>query len=324
MRPLLHRWLIAGIALMVLMSAKSAWAQLFEEGFRRLSFATPGARAAGMGRTFIGLADDATASVSNPAGLLALTRPQIYAEFTSTVQDAEFSLGGTENALSFFNVTLPLGTRVAVGFHRHVFLDDRSLVEFRNFGFERDLEGTSYAGSVAIALDEKFHAGLTLSADRMSGFSEFLDFRDPLVLRDDFDEIDIGATIGMLYRPVEAFSVGAVYTYVSDDLEDLPDRIGVGVSWRPAARWLGLLDVVKLTDGEFEVHAGGEYNLTTGQTPIFVRGGLTTVPETAFAPQKLGATLGAGFVLGTHVQADAAYVWSEFVREFVVSMAVRF
>ena len=32
-------------------------------------FATPGARAVGMGKAFVGLADDATAAYSNPAGL---------------------------------------------------------------------------------------------------------------------------------------------------------------------------------------------------------------------------------------------------------------
>src|SRR3954454_6001865 len=45
------------------------------------NFSTPGARANGMGRTFIGQADDASAAVTNPAGLMNLTRPQVYAEY---------------------------------------------------------------------------------------------------------------------------------------------------------------------------------------------------------------------------------------------------
>src|SRR5205814_7244177 len=48
------------------------------------NFSTPGARANGMGRSFIGLADDATAAITNPAGLMNLTRPQVYVEYKNT------------------------------------------------------------------------------------------------------------------------------------------------------------------------------------------------------------------------------------------------
>ena len=41
----------------------------------------PGARANGMGGAFIGLADDATAAYTNPAGLTVLTQPEISAEY---------------------------------------------------------------------------------------------------------------------------------------------------------------------------------------------------------------------------------------------------
>lgn len=45
------------------------------------NFDTPGARALGMGGSFISLADDATAAQTNPAGLVILTRPEISTEF---------------------------------------------------------------------------------------------------------------------------------------------------------------------------------------------------------------------------------------------------
>src|SRR2546428_5695266 len=48
------------------------------------TFSTPGARANAMGRSFVGLADDASAAITNPAGLTNLTRPQIYAEYKNT------------------------------------------------------------------------------------------------------------------------------------------------------------------------------------------------------------------------------------------------
>lgn len=51
----------------------------------RLNLSTPGARSLGMGGAFIGLADDATAAYSNPAGLTSLTEggPQVAVELRS-------------------------------------------------------------------------------------------------------------------------------------------------------------------------------------------------------------------------------------------------
>src|SRR5262249_51851891 len=66
--------------------AGTATAQSNDEVFLALqwNFSTPGARANGMGRSFIGLADDATAAIANPAGLMNLTRPQVYGEAKNT------------------------------------------------------------------------------------------------------------------------------------------------------------------------------------------------------------------------------------------------
>jgi len=54
-----------------------------EEIFSQFSFnfITPGARAIALGGAFIGLADDATAVESNPAGLTTLAAPEISNEF---------------------------------------------------------------------------------------------------------------------------------------------------------------------------------------------------------------------------------------------------
>ena len=62
-----------------------------EYGGYQFNFNNPGARALGMGGAFISVADDATAAVTNPAGLVILQRPEISAEakvtrFTNTVK----------------------------------------------------------------------------------------------------------------------------------------------------------------------------------------------------------------------------------------------
>ena len=46
----------------------------------QFSFSTPGARSLGMGGAFLGLADDATAAYANPAGVTALSRPEVSLE----------------------------------------------------------------------------------------------------------------------------------------------------------------------------------------------------------------------------------------------------
>lgn len=53
-----------------------------EEAFAQFqfNFMTPGARATAMGGAFIGLADDATAADTNPAGLTNLSAPEIFGE----------------------------------------------------------------------------------------------------------------------------------------------------------------------------------------------------------------------------------------------------
>ncbi len=46
----------------------------------QFNFTTPGARSLALGGAFVGLADDATAAFTNPAGLVNLTAPQVSAE----------------------------------------------------------------------------------------------------------------------------------------------------------------------------------------------------------------------------------------------------
>lgn len=48
------------------------------------NFTTPGARSLGLGGAFIGLADDATAAFTNPAGLTILTRQEVSIEVRNT------------------------------------------------------------------------------------------------------------------------------------------------------------------------------------------------------------------------------------------------
>jgi long-chain fatty acid transport protein len=58
------------------------------------SFANPGARSLGLGGAFAAIADDATASFANPAGLTLLTRPEVSLEGRYWSYVTPFTLGG--------------------------------------------------------------------------------------------------------------------------------------------------------------------------------------------------------------------------------------
>jgi long-subunit fatty acid transport protein len=59
-------------------------------GFQ-FNFNNPGARALGMGGAFVAVADDATAVIANPAGLVILQRPELSAEVKFTRFTNSFS-----------------------------------------------------------------------------------------------------------------------------------------------------------------------------------------------------------------------------------------
>lgn len=93
--------LAIGLSLAAL--APNAFAITDEEGSAALQFnlSPPGARSLGMGGAFIGLADDATAAASNPAGLLQLAAPEVSVEFRSSYYDTPYVDGGSYSTNPF-------------------------------------------------------------------------------------------------------------------------------------------------------------------------------------------------------------------------------
>lgn len=97
----------------------------------------PGARALGLGGAFVGVADDATAALANPAGLTILTAAEVSVHFRSSDADVEFldqdaydsaqsaqagvlnkTFSDSGSDVSFASVVKPLGDRwVVSGFY---------------------------------------------------------------------------------------------------------------------------------------------------------------------------------------------------------------
>ena len=193
MPPARNRCLTAVLAVLILSAAAPAVAQTTAPNFEQFqfNFSSPGARARAMGGAFIGVADDATAAVTNPAGLLALTKPQVYFEFKTlplettrlAKSNSFFSLESTlflhdSSFFSFVSFAAPIGNRFAISVSRHQFL---YLQEFFNYEprvshngstfnpleAQSDFRGASYAGSVAMALGRGIRMGVTVSANRL-------------------------------------------------------------------------------------------------------------------------------------------------------------
>lgn len=173
-------------ALALSAGSTDAFAQSNDEVFPQFQFdfSTPGARANAMGRTFIGIADDSSASITNPAGLTRLARQQFYFEFKNTELEVERlasdPFADRLNQASFVSFSSPIGERLTVAFTRHEFLNHRETFSLGprpippQFAFvffpvdgRSDFSAVSYAGSVAVTVTPKLRIGLTLSADRL-------------------------------------------------------------------------------------------------------------------------------------------------------------
>jgi long-subunit fatty acid transport protein len=116
--------LLAGMLLPVQATAQQSIVPM------QLSFSDPGARSMGLGGAFVGLADDATAAISNPAGLTQLLKPEVSIEARHWSHSTPYTHNGRiEN--------LPSGNGIddTVGIHRLSSEYSTSGISFLSFAF---------------------------------------------------------------------------------------------------------------------------------------------------------------------------------------------
>jgi hypothetical protein len=89
---MIRRWVAAGLVVAGLASPAAAQSSL--QVPIQFDFLNPSARSMALGSAFVGLADDATAALVNPAGLIALTRPEISVEARFRRFEQPFLVGG--------------------------------------------------------------------------------------------------------------------------------------------------------------------------------------------------------------------------------------
>ena len=184
--------LLAGLLLPIHVQAQQSIVPL------QLSFSDPGARSMGFGGAFVGLADDATAAISNPAGLTQLLKPEVSIEARHWSHSIPYSEGGRiENlpsgngiddtvgirrasaeydtsGISFLSFALPVGNW-SLALYRHELADLEFAAETQGLfsggtdccqvrevdqQVTADLKFVSYGLSAAYRFGERFNVGL--------------------------------------------------------------------------------------------------------------------------------------------------------------------
>jgi long-chain fatty acid transport protein len=200
-------------------------------------FDTPGARALGMGRAFVGLADDATAALSNPAGLSNLLGQQFSLEFRGTQRERQLTPApGVTDAQSFGQfVFTPSFMSYALPFERATLLLYRNSQQKFQESFEfgprqvptRDAPEDGAFGAIS-AVVENFGAGgafvvngklsvggsanlvtLDLASEARSGTR--------LNPRNGSNTIATSyrwsGTAGLLFKPIRGVAIGGTYAH---------------------------------------------------------------------------------------------------------------
>jgi long-subunit fatty acid transport protein len=205
--------------------------ELFGFDFR---FNNPGARANAMGGAFIGLADDASAAYTNPAGLTILTQSEVSMEykqgtytsqipdFAPTTFEYESDLGG----MSFLSYAYPQED-ATIAIFRHnmvnneldfVWNDPPADTYHSNNHFE--LYGQTLGFGLGYKLNEKLSLGIAANTTQLEYFATSTGINDggtshPLNLdnmsRTSGSDTSEHFTVSLLWNIVDELHLGLVY-----------------------------------------------------------------------------------------------------------------
>lgn len=256
------------IAMTAVLAAAPAFAITSDEvnAGIQFNFANPGARALGMGGAFLGLADDATAAYTNPAGLTILAASEVAVEYRHTDYTTPFSSGGSFRVTPFDDINL--GQRQAdsntdaLAFLSYTYAGDGwALAAYRHQSLSYDLAYTQTEISVQNAAGAQIGTLPTKST------------------RLDADLVNYG--VSAAYRFSDQFSVGLGVVYSQFDLKSDTVRSGrniqlqrgddsdvtfsVGALWRLNDQWS--LGTAYRRGGSFDYRAG---NFDANGNPLVV------------------------------------------------------
>jgi long-subunit fatty acid transport protein len=179
-----------------LVGTNSAYAITDSETNASIPFnlSAPGARSMGMGGAFLGLADDATAAYTNPAGLTQLVTPEVSAEARHTSYSIPYANGGSATIDPFSAAKVNSSDSSS----------STSNLSFLSFVLPHD------RWSFAFYRDELVHFDGDFSADgTILGDNQFETF--PLSAHSNLKIIDYGVTAA--YKAADNVSLGIGLSY---------------------------------------------------------------------------------------------------------------
>jgi long-subunit fatty acid transport protein len=251
-------------------------------------FAGGGARALAMGGAFIALADDATATEFNPAGLWQLRTPEVAAQFIYAYDERDVARPGLsfdlERAIvqedadhygipSFFSFVYPM-PEVTIGISEftNVYFDRNYKDAYRHLLTDEMIplkiseRAENYAFGLTLA--RGFGHRLTMGATVRYNLFEYQSDNGFPAGREDFRSKSFSANAGMIYRLNPRLRLGAVYKSPQEIEGDyrglkvdteLPATAGLGVAFLPSDRWVFLADVDHLWWSRFDPNPDDEF-----------------------------------------------------------------
>jgi long-subunit fatty acid transport protein len=183
-----------------------------------------------MGGAFIGVADDATAAYTNPAGLTILTRPEMSLEFkytnnTNRVYDSKGGDTYTDyddetTGASFLSAVFPR-ENATIAIYRQQFINTDLDFRFAQAGNKVDLNGNIYGIGMGIKASDMASVGFSVGFAQLDYFFEARkgDVNNPdpgerpFIHQVDGEDSSEYYSASLLLSPVESLSLGMVYRY---------------------------------------------------------------------------------------------------------------
>ncbi len=336
------------VALMSALATSPAYAITSDEvnAGIQFNFANPGARALGMGGAFLGLADDATAAYTNPAGLTILGASEIAIEYRNTDYTTPFASGGSFRTNPFDSANLGVAeadsnaSNIAYFSFTHAG-DGWALAAYRHQPLSFDVAYTQQQINILNAAGQQvsFLPLKTTSLDTELvnyGLSGAYRFGDNFSL-------GLGAVYSQFEIDSRTTRAGRNFQLQQGDQSDL--TFNFGALWKLNERWS--LGAAYRRGGSFQ-YAAGNFNAagdalvlanTSFNVPHVFGAGVSWRPSDNFAlaldvnrveygrlAKGFDDIFGAATILdiddGTEIRLGGEYVFSQFANPFSVRAGI--
>lgn len=306
---------LATVSAAVLIHAGSAQAlvaspDVFGLDFR---FNNPGARANAMGGAFIGLADDATAAYTNPAGLTVLTKPEVSVEYkagdyTTKIMDriGTTDYDKTASGLSFISYAYP-AKNTTVTIFRHQLMNAKADFTWHEVDTydpdpanwtnqESYISADTQINTIGVGLGTKLNDKLSLGL--AVGLAQ-LDYKTTT-----FRYTEVGGILTPNSKEVGDSSDNAEQ-YTLSLLWNVAGELNLGLVYRQGPKF-----TISKSTWEFDPTANDGYGAWRG---------LRYQSESEFkVPDVYGLGLSYRFEPNLTVAVDASYVkYSQLIAEFI-------